>query len=64
MSPSNLQVELQQLRSVIEEVTGLSSRWNGIVTVMSAEEIVFLKGKTVFAEKQWGCSILVTTPQA
>lgn len=59
MSPSSLQAELQQICVVVEELTGLPSRWNGSIELMSQAEIALVRGRSVFAEKLWGCSILV-----
>jgi hypothetical protein len=60
----SLRRELEALRDTVEELTGLSSRWNGTVVVMESAEIALLQGKALLAEKQWDCTILVNSALA
>ncbi len=58
---SSLLEELEQLRAIVEELTGLRSRWNGTVVVMTTEEMLLVRGRQSFAEKEWSCRITVNS---
>ena len=51
--------ELQELRSVVEELTGLPSRWNGSVSIVDAASMQLLTGTLAMAQKEWSCAIAV-----
>jgi len=55
----NIAGELYAIRIVVEELTGLPSRWSGKVVVIDSLESQILKGRDVLAEKQWDCGIIV-----
>jgi hypothetical protein len=43
----------------VEEITGLQSRWNGIVHVVDSLSAEMLGGRPFNAKKEWSCSISV-----
>ena len=43
--------ECEALRQVIEEFTGVSSRWNGTVEVLDSQSILLQQGRDAAAEK-------------
>jgi hypothetical protein len=51
--------ELRALKQVIEDTTGLASRWSGNVLVLDSEAIEMMSGKRALAEKRWNCDIVV-----
>ena len=55
----NIAGELYAVRTAVEELTGLSSRWSGKVIVIDSQELQILKGRDILAEKQWNCDIIV-----
>ena len=53
--------ELRVLQRIVEERTGLRSRWNGEALFRRPEEIQMMRGRHLLAEKRWNCDILVST---
>ena len=43
--------EVRRVVDIVEEITGLRSRWNGTVHVLDAQSAVLFSGKPFFARK-------------
>ena len=51
--------ETRRLVALVEEITGLRSRWNGQIILLGDAEMLPLLGRRVSGEKRWGCDILL-----
>lgn len=53
--------ELRSLIHIIEDITGLASRWSGNIFVLDNEAIQLVSGRQALAEKRWNCDIVVNS---
>ncbi len=51
--------ETRRLVALVEETTGLQSRWNGTVRVIDAATAALTSQTPFFAKKEWSCGITV-----
>lgn len=56
---SQIEDETRRLVALVEETTGLRSRWNGQVVVLEDAAMQSLLGRRLLGEKRWGCDILL-----
>lgn len=52
-----VQDEVRQIVTAVEEITGLPSRWNGRLNVVSSLEADFQASRPFSAKKEWNCDI-------
>jgi len=51
--------ETRRLVALVEEITGLRSRWNGQIILLGDAAMLPLLGRRVSGEKRWSCDILL-----
>ena len=51
--------ETRRLVLLVEEITGLRSRWNGRIILLEDAAMQSLLGRRVSGEKRWSCDILL-----